>query len=161
MLALTKKTEYAMIALTYLAERPGRTISAREIAAAYNMPGALVMNILKTLHHAGLVDSTRGTKGGYRVRADLAAVSLHELIAVLEGPVQLAECASTPDGIREECPEGQGCKISGTCPIQGAVRTLHGRFVGLLQDVKLADLLQVVAPKAEAALPAPAASVPA
>ena len=65
MLSLTKKTDYALIALAYLAERPDRTVSAREIAGGFQMPVALVMNILKTLHHAKWLASTRGAKGGY------------------------------------------------------------------------------------------------
>ena len=48
MLSLSKKTDYALIALAYLAERPGRVASAREIAAARNLPAALLMNILRS-----------------------------------------------------------------------------------------------------------------
>ena len=145
MLSLTKKTEYALIALGYLSEHPGKTVAAREVAEAHGMPGPLLMNILKTLHHAGLIASTRGTKGGYRLTADLAAVSLHRLIEVIEGPVYLAECAAPqpaecapgPDGVCQR----PRCRVRGSCPIAGPVLALHHRFVGLLDDVKLADLL--------------------
>ena len=146
MLSLTKKTEYALIALGYLAEHPGKTVAAREVAEAHHMPGPLVMNILKTLHHAGLVGSTRGTKGGYRLTADLGEVSLHRLIEVMEGPVYLTECAAPqPPAGCEAGSEGDcqrsGCRVRGACPIVGPVLALHRRFVGMLEDVKLADLL--------------------
>jgi Rrf2 family protein len=146
MLSLTKKTEYALISLGYLAERPGKTVAAREVAEAYHMPGPLVMNILKTLHHAGLISSTRGTKGGYRLTADLREVSLHRLVEAIEGPVYLTECVAPaqptpcpPDG-QGVC-ERPGCRVRGCCPIMGPVRALHNRFVGLLQEVKVADLV--------------------
>src|SRR5882724_6620780 len=93
MLSLSKKTDYALIALAYLAERPGRTASAREIAEARNLPSALLMNILKELHHHGIVQSIRGVKGGYQIAVDLKAKSLHDVVVAMEGPVRLVECA--------------------------------------------------------------------
>lgn len=149
MLSLTKKTDYALIALGYLAERRDKTVSAREIAQAYAMPSALVMNILKTLHHATLISSTRGTKGGYRLVADLDKVSLYDLIETLEGPVRLAECVLL-EGVHCEAqeriqqgtpPDDASCKIRQSCPIQTPIRTLHARLVKFLRDVKLADIL--------------------
>jgi Rrf2 family protein len=138
MLSLTKKTDYALIALGYLADRPDETVSAREIAAAFEMPAALVMNILKTLHHAGMLLSTRGTKGGYRLTADLGKVTMYELIEVLEGPVRLAECV-----IREEpCgSDGAPCKIGRQCPIQGPIKALHTKLVRFLKDVRLSEVV--------------------
>jgi len=140
MLSFTKKTEYALISLCYLADEPARTISAREIAEAYRMPTALVMNILKTLHHSGLISSTRGTKGGYRLQADLSEVSLRRLIGILEGPVRLAECVepgcqTTPGALEEPC------KIASGCPIQGPIQALHAKLVSFLDEVNVADLV--------------------
>src|SRR5579862_5799279 len=93
MISLTKKTDYALIALAYLGQHPGRVASAREIAEARNLPAALLMNILKELQHHGLLRSTRGVKGGYEIAADFNSVSLHQVIVALEGPVRLIECA--------------------------------------------------------------------
>lgn len=139
MLSLTKKTEYALIALGYLSERTNQTVSAREIAEAFNMPAALVMNILKTLHHGGLLSSTRGTKGGYRLVADLANLSMHELIEILEGPVRLAECVIV-EHEEERCGRPD-CKVGKGCPIQAPIQALHTRMVGFLREVKLSDVL--------------------
>lgn len=137
MLSLTKKTEYALIALSYLAERPNQTISAREIAGNFGMPSALVMNILKTLHHAELLSSTRGTKGGYRLTADLTKISVHQLIGVLEGPIRLVECA-----LDSKPGEARQCRIGpDACPIQSHVHGLHAQMVKFLSDVKLTDVI--------------------
>jgi Rrf2 family transcriptional regulator, cysteine metabolism repressor len=137
MLSLTKKTDYALIALGHLAANPGRTVSAREVAERFQMPGALVMNILKDLHHGGFLASTRGTKGGYRLSADLNVASLYDLITLLEGPIKLAECVVAEN----ECPQGACCRIASSCPIMGPVAALHARLVGLLKEVTLADVL--------------------
>jgi Rrf2 family protein len=139
MLSLTKKTDYALIALGHLATNPGRTVSAREIAERFEMPGALVMNILKDLHHGHFLASTRGTKGGYRLSANLEMTSLYDLITLLEGPIKLAECVLAEH--EDQCPQGAPCRIAGNCPIMGPVAALHVRLVGLLKDVKLADVL--------------------
>ena len=71
MLCLSRKTEYALLALGYLAERPGRIVGARDLAVAYALPTALLMNILKTLQQHRLLVSRRGMRGGYQVGADL------------------------------------------------------------------------------------------
>jgi Rrf2 family protein len=139
MLSLTKKTDYALIALGYLAEQEsGAIISAREIAERFGMPAALVMNILKTLHHGKLIHSTRGTKGGYRLTADLSKLSVHDLISVLEGPIRLAECIIL-DG---DCRGKSSCKISRRCPIQAPIKALHRSMVAFLRDVPLTDVVK-------------------
>ena len=137
MLSLTKKTDYALIALSYLAKRSDQTVSAREIAAEFEMPAALVMNILKTLHHNGVLSSTRGTKGGYRLCTDLGKISVHGLVQILEGPVQLTECSATDRDPREP----RRCKVR-NCPISGPIQTLHAKLVKSLKEVKLADLMR-------------------
>lgn len=138
MLSLTKKTDYALIALCYLAERRNQTVSAREVAEAFHMPAALVMNILKTLHHSGVLMSTRGTKGGYRLIADLARISVYDLIEMLEGPVHLTECSGPPLGPGES----RNCKVGpSACPIQAPIHALHRKLVSFLKEVKVADVV--------------------
>ena len=69
MLTLTRKTDYALIALTHLAQARERCICAREIAEKYGLPSALLMNLLKQLAQKGLVKSSRGPRGGYTLGA--------------------------------------------------------------------------------------------
>jgi len=83
MLALGKKIDYALISLACLAEREGRFVSAREIAEANDLPLPALMQILKTLHHHGVLLSTRGVKGGYQLGVDLDSISLHSLSEML------------------------------------------------------------------------------
>jgi Rrf2 family protein len=83
MLALGKKIDYALISLAWLAERAGRFVSAREIAEANDLPLPALMQILKILHHHGVLESTRGVKGGYQIGVDLDSISLHTLSEML------------------------------------------------------------------------------
>jgi len=124
MLCLSRKTEYALLALGYLAERPGQIVGAQDLAEAYALPTALLMNILKTLQQHQLLVSRRGMRGGYQVGADLERVSLHDLIRMLEGKVE-AGC---------DHERGRG---SAEAPIAA----LHFKMMQFLHDVSLADLV--------------------
>src|SRR4051812_17955349 len=84
MIYVSKKTDYALMALAFLAERPTRQASAREIAQSADLPLNLLSNILKTLQHARIVRSTRGAKGGYQINGDLNSISLWQMMDILE-----------------------------------------------------------------------------
>jgi Rrf2 family protein len=168
MLSLSKRVDYALIALAHLAERPGRVAPAREVAEAYDLPLPLLMNILKQLQQHGLVRSLRGTKGGYEISMDPTAVSLHDLIVIMEGPVQTTECVPFPDRAAEPAAHSEGacscdhdnethatlavvasthaapncaCRASRLCPVQAPLKALNDRLVQFLQEVKLADII--------------------
>jgi Rrf2 family protein len=126
LLSLSRKTNYALMALTYLVERPEDVASAREIAAGGNLPVALLMQIMKRLHRAGLVDSVRGVHGGYRLVADLDQVSLHDLVGIVDGkPTRAADgTVQTGAGIRHS-----------------PVMALHYRLSRFLKEIPLSDLV--------------------
>src|SRR5947207_9700038 len=117
MLSFSRKTDYALIALAHLAMRQGQTVAAREIARTYGLPQALVMRILKALHHAQIVASIRGVKGGYQLAADLHRVSLFELIEVLNAM---------------DSTEANG---DGRLFREASLLAVHGKLMRVLKDV--------------------------
>src|SRR3954469_3372636 len=84
MLRLSKKADYALISLGYLAEHAARIVPAREMAERCQLPLPLLMNILKVLHQRGLLRSARGAAGGYQLIGDLNGVSLLDLSRMVE-----------------------------------------------------------------------------
>jgi Rrf2 family protein len=136
MLSLSKKTDYALIALAYLAERPMRIVPAREISEHFNLPPALLVNILKTLHHAKMVHSERGTHGGYQLSLDVEKVTLYDLVAVVDRPVKMIECADLPEGCKDVA-----CRIVGSCPVEVPLKTLHLRLIRFLKETRLSELV--------------------
>ena len=86
MLSLTRKTDYALVALARLAqEQQGAEgevsrLSARTIAEEFELPQQLLMSILKELHRAGIVDSTRGAQGGYVLAKPANKISVAEIV---------------------------------------------------------------------------------
>jgi Rrf2 family protein len=85
MLCLSKKIDYALVALADMVQRGEDSVaSAREIAEANGLPIQLLMNILKRLHRHGVVRGVRGANGGYLIAADLDSVTLFDLIGIVE-----------------------------------------------------------------------------
>jgi Rrf2 family protein len=85
MVRISRKLSYAVVALAYMAERPGERVSARRIAAEEGLPAALLTRLLKLLHGGGLLVSSRGSGGGYQLAVDLASVSVLDLVRILGG----------------------------------------------------------------------------
>lgn len=136
MLTLTKKTEYALIALSHLSRQDERVICAREIAEASGISQSILTNVLKTLATAEIVISERGSCGGYGLDRSLASISLLELITVVEGPFRFVQCVIV-DGILDKSP----CELESTCPIRPPTLKIHDRLKQFLEHISLAEIL--------------------
>lgn len=138
MLSLTKKTDYALVALAYLSlhRQEGAAVSARDIAEHFGIPLPILMNVLKELAKARLVTSARGMSGGYTLAAAPEQVTLLEVVTAMEGPVRLARCVNDLPVMGQECP------IACRCGIQQAIHGLHEKIHGFLHQMTLADLMQ-------------------
>ncbi len=148
MLGLTRKTDYAFVALARLAEAhglDGRALSARQIADEYDLPAPLLMNVMKDLQRAGVVASTRGARGGYLLAADPDEIPLSDVIEAIEGPIALVPCCCESAG---DNGNGQKCGLESRCPVSGPIHRLQQRLAEFFQSVSLGDLL-----KEEIALP--------
>ena len=138
MLALTKKTGYALVAMGLLSQLDsGRLASAREIASRLDVSTSLLMNVLKQLASAGYIESVRGAHGGYRIAIDPEDVSLADLVGVLEGPVKLAECVTQAanDG---ECT----CQVMASCPVTDPVHRVQRKLKDFLASVTLGEIVK-------------------
>src|SRR4051812_41438110 len=124
MLCVSKKVDYALSALSFLAVHAGRVCSAREIAETHHLPLPRLMNLLKRLHGRGLVRSVRGVRGGYLISDGLDRVSLYDLITILE--------VDPAHRLNGEAIDGQG---------YGPVQALQYKLVGFLKNVSLSDLI--------------------
>mgnify|MGYP000861195061 CR=1 FL=1 len=90
---VSARTEYACLALLELAlhYEAGHPVRVRQIADAHGIPPQFLMQILLQLKAAGLVTSTRGASGGYRLVRDPAELSLGEVMQVMDGPLHGAD----------------------------------------------------------------------
>lgn len=134
MLALTRKTEYALIAVCHLARVGDRIVSARDIADAYTVPLPLLMNVLKSLTQCGLVRSVRGARGGYGLAVPPERLTLATLLEAVEGPLRLVRCLPSNNESDESC------ELLGSCPIRHPVHKLHDKLRAFLDSFSVAEL---------------------
>ena len=86
MLAITTKSPYAVKALAELARRGGEApVPIGEIASARGIPVQFLEGLFATLRRAGILQSQRGVKGGYRFARPPAEVTVLEVVELLEG----------------------------------------------------------------------------
>ena len=95
MLRLSKKADYALIAVRHLALRQadGTSSSAREMAEEYEIPLELLAKVLQRLVRSRLLQSAQGTRGGYRLARPARAVTVADVIQEVDGAVTMTACS--------------------------------------------------------------------
>jgi len=85
---ISAKAEYACLAVLALARQGADSppLHIREISSAYGIPERYLVQILLQLKGAGLVASTRGASGGYRLARDASSISLSHVLTAVDGP---------------------------------------------------------------------------
>jgi Rrf2 family protein len=106
MLRLSKKADYALMAMKHLAIKSSST-SAREIAEQYDIPIELMAKVLQRLARRGLLTSHQGTRGGYTLSKPTTAISVADIIQAIDGPLTVTAC-STED---EQCEQFTKCNV--------------------------------------------------
>jgi FeS assembly SUF system regulator len=96
MLRLSKKADYALIAMTHLALKPG-SASAREIAENYDIPTELMAKVLQRLARRNLLTSQQGARGGYTLARAATGISVADVIQAIDGPVSVTACSTHAD----------------------------------------------------------------
>ena len=132
MLSLTRKADYAFVAMAELAQRSPDRVSAREIAETIRVSLPMLSNVLHQLHQYGLVSATKGSKGGYRLAKVPEDISLADMIDAMQGPFRLVACCASERGA-----DGPECDIEDSCRIKGPVRRVHERLRSFLSDIDL------------------------
>jgi Rrf2 family protein len=131
MLRLSKKADYALMAMKHLATRAdGASSSAREIAEAYDIPVELLAKILQRLARHGLVKSLQGTRGGYRLARETAKISVADIIEAIEGPLRVTACST----------EEENCGQYAKCSVRDPLWRIKDRIVSALSDCSLQEI---------------------
>jgi FeS assembly SUF system regulator len=142
MLRISKLTDYGVLLLTHLARDEQPVQSARDLAAASGLPLPTVSKVLKTLGRAGLLQSHRGTQGGFSLARPAKRISVAEIIAALEGPIALTDCSGTCRGV---------CELEAACPVRGHWRKITAVVHDALQALSLFDMAHAPPPSRSAA----------
>jgi FeS assembly SUF system regulator len=132
MLRLSKKADYALIAMKHLAQKPSgaASTSAREIAEHYGIPIELMAKVLQRLVRTGLLVSTQGTRGGYTLGRPAASISVADVIQAIDGPVTVTACST----------ERNDCEQYSRCSIRDSLWQIRERIAAALDTVSLAEM---------------------
>ena len=131
MLRVSKLTDYGSVILAYMASHPEETMSAASLAKGVLLPPATVRKLLKVLVKSGLLSSSLGKQGGYRLARPAAEISLAEIVSALEGSIALTEC-SMEKGL---------CCIEDGCDIRQNWRGVNQIIYQSLTQVSLQEML--------------------
>ena len=134
MFTFTKKTDYALLALSFLAsEGLGRLVGPREIARRYEIPAELLAKVMQTLAKNQLVASVPGPTGGYRLDRPASGISVGDVVEAVDGPLAIAQCW--------EDTGTAGCAQARHCTLRGPLARIQEEMTRLLRTMTLEDVL--------------------
>jgi len=131
MLRLSKKADYALIAMKHLAQKHRATsTSAREIAEQYDIPIELMAKVLQRLVRNRLLVSTQGTRGGYMLGRVSSSISVADVIEAIDGPFTVTACST----------DKHDCEQYSKCSVRDPLWQIRERIAATLGTVTLADM---------------------
>lgn len=134
---LSKKTRYAIVALTRLAREYGNgPMQIREIAEIEKIPRSFLENILLDLKKIGILGSNLGKSGGYYMLKKPEDVSLADVVRHFEGTISLMYCVS--ENAYRPC---EFCKDENTCQIRKVFKEIRDTTYGILAKTSLKELI--------------------
>ena len=141
---LSKKADYALLAMRYLAAQSGReAVSAREVSEAHRIPAELLAKVLQRLVRAGLLESHQGIRGGYGLSREAEAISIAEVIQAIDGPFTVTACSE----------EDHSCDQFAKCDIRDPLWRIKDRIVTELSAASVAELVDDFEPTGAGAVP--------
>jgi Rrf2 family iron-sulfur cluster assembly transcriptional regulator len=128
MFKLSRKMEYALMALTFL-HKEKKIYSVRDISDELSVPFDTVSKVLQLLNAKGIVGAEKGINGGYFLKKDFKNINLHDFFQLIE-----------PKHILRVCEDG--CDLMKQCNITGAINSLNILVKDFLKQISLLELLE-------------------
>lgn len=126
---ITRQADYALRAVIFLSRLNGdQKASTSVIAMEQKIPPSFLAKIVSQLSIAGLIQTSRGARGGVSLAKPPEEISVLDVIEAIDGPVLLNECACNP----ANCPFGD------TCPLQHIWRDTRQELVDRLSSATFA-----------------------
>ncbi|MBF0587030.1 Rrf2 family transcriptional regulator [Prosthecochloris sp. N3] len=139
MLKVSRKFEYGLHAIVYLAEKsPDEVVTVKEMAAAIGFSQEFMAKALQNLKKAGLAVSVQGVKGGYKLGRPADDITVADIGRATEGEPHLMRCSV----------EKGKCEIVETCPHRGYMFGLEHKIDSLMGETRVTSLLGHSRPKA-------------
>ena len=130
MLKITRKVEYALIALRHMQLKESEELtSTKEIATRYGVPQQLLAKTLQHMARDGIIEAVQGPAGGYRVATNLDKMSMKDFFLLLEGPLGMMDCYFDSD-----------CIQIGTCNIRVPIQRINDSMRNLFSQMSVQEV---------------------
>jgi Rrf2 family transcriptional regulator, nitric oxide-sensitive transcriptional repressor len=127
---LTTFTDFTLRTLIYLAVRPDRLVTVRDIAQAYDISSNHLMKVVQRLAQSDYVTTVRGQRGGIRLALPAEQINIGEVVRRMESDLDVVPCFAA-----DKC-----CAIQPECVLATAVGHAMQAFLDVLDQYTLADL---------------------
>lgn len=131
MLRLTNLADYSVVVMTAAARNPDCSLSAAAVAVKTGIPVPTVAKVMGLLTRAGLLASSRGVAGGFRLARATGAISVADIVEAVDGPIALTTCQH---GLIASC------ALEGSCAVRPHWGPINLAVRAALDAVSLADL---------------------
>ena len=132
MLKITRKVEYALIALRHMQLKQSEELtSTKEIATRYGVPQQLLAKTLQHMARDGIIEAVQGPAGGYRVATNLEEISMKDFFEKLEGPLGMMDCYFDSD-----------CIQFGSCNIRVPIQRINDNMRNLFSQMSVQEVTQ-------------------
>jgi FeS assembly SUF system regulator len=140
---LSSLADYAVVMMSAAARHCGGAgrLNATSLSDETGLPLPTVQKLVSRLASAGLIESARGTGGGFRLSRPPAAISLADIVEAIEGPIAMTTCVDA---------ERHDCAVDGSCRVKAHMPDVNSAVRGALAGVSLATLSSVRAEPVEA-----------
>jgi Rrf2 family protein len=133
MLKLSKKSEYALIAVQFLASKgPDFRIAVTELAAEHDLPRDLLAKVMQQLKRSGVLSSVQGVAGGYALARPPEAIRFLDVVLPFEDGFGLVDCVSS---------RTTGCDRADCCMLHSPMEALNAWLVGQLSRLTMQEFL--------------------
>lgn len=133
MLKLSKKSEYGILAMQYLAENHSGLKTAKEMAEELDISFEFLAKTLQHLKREGLVSTIQGMKGGYELNIDPDKTSLMTIISALEKHIEIVECTDE---------EHNNCERKEFCSIRHPMLLLQKKIENVFNETYLSEFVR-------------------
>ncbi len=131
MLRLTKRADYGLMAIHYIARNQAcGSVSVKRIAEEFQIPAELLAKVLQRLAKRKLIASQNGPKGGYVLAEPAVDITVGRVVRALEGPINIVSCL-----------EHHACPQMSRCNLRRPVLKIQAGIAHLLDTMTLAELL--------------------
>jgi FeS assembly SUF system regulator len=128
---LSRLTDYGILLMAHFAKMGKASYTARELSLCSGIPLPTVSKVLKSLTRKELIFSQRGAKGGYSLARSPESISVADVVAAIEGPVAITQCAEKG---------AARCELEASCLAKAPLNNVNNMIVQAMSRMTLADV---------------------